>query len=287
MTIIGHQKQWQFLINSLESNKLSHAYLFSGQEKLGKKKLALEFVKWLFNEDIERKQHPDFLLIEPLNKEIQISQIRECIWKLSLKPSMALYKIAIIDQAHCLNQEAQNCLLKTLEEPRGRTILFLITEYPDFLASTILSRCHIIKFYPVPRIEIENYLRTWNLETESIKKILEACQGSPGQAIVFLENFQKLDIIKKREEELNKILNSNLTLRFQYARIISQTDNLKEILNIWLFYFRKVLLSKLKQGQKILFSDINRLKEIQKINYLVSTTNINPRLALEILMIVL
>ncbi len=283
--LIGHERQWQYLQNLTKLEKLPHAFLFSGQEKLGKKKLTLEFVKWLFQEDIEKKQHPDLIFIEPIKKEIQISQIRELIWKLALKPSVALYKVAIIDQAHCLNQEAQNCLLKTLEEPKGKAILFLITEYPDFLFSTILSRCQIIKFYPVQKTEIENYLRKQNLSQENIEEILEICQGSPGIAIDFSKTLQKLEMRKKQEKEIDKILNSDLVLRFQYAKTLSQNSNLNEILNIWLSYFRKVLLSKLKSGQKILSSDINRLKQLQKINYLLSTTNINPRLTLEILML--
>jgi len=285
MTIIGHQKQWQFLINSLESNKLSHAYLFSGQEKLGKKKLALEFVKWLFKEDIEKKQHPDFIFIEPLKKEIQISQMREFIWKLALKPSVASYKVAIIDQAHCLNEEAQNCLLKTLEEPKGQTILLLITQYPDLLLSTIISRCQIIKFYPLSKKEIEDYLKDKNLTEENRKEILEICQGSPGKAIDILKDLSKLEIKRKKEEEIKEILDADLTLRFQYAKIIFQTNNIQDTLNNWLVYFRKILLSKLKKGQKILASDISRLKQIQKTNYLIATSNINPKLGLEILML--
>ena len=204
--LIGHQKQRNFLEKTAKSDKLAHAYLFCGQEKLGKKTIAVEFAKWLFKDynpptasshsslaraqrrvekleetsffsrlafgstnecsssrsewapDIIKRQHPDFIFIEPEKKEIQISQIRECIWRLSLKPSVAPFKIAIIDEAHCLNQEAQNSLLKTLEEPRGKTLIFLVTEYPERLFPTIISRCQILKFYSVPKEEIERYL---------------------------------------------------------------------------------------------------------------------------------
>src|SRR4030042_3169271 len=167
--LIGHQKQWQYLKKLAESDKLAHAYLFCGQEKLGKKTIAVEFVKWLFKDDVIKRQHPDFIFIEPVKKEIQISQIRECIWRLSLKPSVAPFKIAIIDEAHCLNQEAQSSLLKTLEEPKGQTILFLITEYPEGLFSTIVSRCQTLKFYPVKKEEIENYLRSQKISENLIE----------------------------------------------------------------------------------------------------------------------
>lgn len=286
--IIGHQKIWQFLKKSTDLKKLSHAYLFCGQEKLGKKTLALEWISTIFNQSIQQLLsggHPDFFLITPINEEIHISQIRDIIWRFSLKPSIAPFKTIIIDQAHCMNIEAQNCFLKTLEEPRGKAIIILITEYPQILLPTISSRCQTIKFYPVKKEEIENYLKNKSLSEEKIRLISEISQGRPGVAIDFLNDSKKLEIRIQREKEFNKILNSDLTTRFQCVKKISKSPELKEILNIWLFFIRNILISKLKQNQAILNQDINRLKQLQEINFLISTTNINPRLALEILML--
>jgi len=251
LVIIGEQKIWQFLTNSAQLGKLSHAYLFSGYEKLAKKKLALEFVKWFFKEDIEKKQHPDFIFIKPEEKEIKISQVREVIWRLALKPSTAPLKIAIFDDAHCLNDEAQNCLLKTLEEPKGRTILFLITEYPELLFPTIRSRCQIIKFPSVKKEESEP---------------------------------KKLKIQEEIISDLIRISKSDLASRFQYAKEKSQ--DLKNILEIWQRYFRAILISQINQRnpQYPFHKLVNILKNIQNTNSLISTTNVNPRLALEILM---
>lgn len=286
MRIIGHQTKWQFLIKSAELGKLPHALLFTGQEKLGKKTLAVRFAKLLLGEDIEKRQHPDFIFVSPIEKEIQIDQIRELIWKLSLKPSLAPLKIAIIDQAHCLNQEAQNCFLKTLEEPKDKSLIILITETPELLLPTIISRSEIIKFYPVPKLEIENYLREKKIfQEKEIELISEISQGKPGVAIDFLNEPKKMKERLKRINELIKLTQSSLLSRFKYAEEISKNNNSKEILNIWLYYFRENLFSKMKQGVRQLASDIDRLREIQKINFLISTTNINPRLALEILML--
>ena len=153
--IIGHQKQWEFLKKSFELGRATHAYLFEGQEGLGKKTLAIELAKEILKEDVSKKHHPDYVLIEPEKKEIQIGQIRDFIWRLSLKPVLGQVKFAIINQAHSMNEEAQNCFLKTLEEPKGNALMILITEYPQMLLPTIRSRCEIIKFYPVKRSEIE------------------------------------------------------------------------------------------------------------------------------------
>ncbi|MBU2634891.1 DNA polymerase III subunit delta', partial [Patescibacteria group bacterium] len=140
----GHQKQWQFLKKSAELGRLPHALLFYGQEGLGKKALAIEFSKFL----IKKTSPPDFILIEPQGKEIQIAQIRSLIQGLSFKPYLADFKIAVINKAHLMSQESQNCFLKFLEEPTDKTYLILITEYPAMLLPTILSRVQKLRFFP-------------------------------------------------------------------------------------------------------------------------------------------
>ena len=290
--IIGHQKQWQFLRKSLELGKRAHAYLFSGETQLGKKKFALEFAKLINGENFDFG-HPDLILIEPYEgREIQIIQIRELIQKLSLKPYSAFLKVAMIDQAHLMNSEAQNCFLKTLEEPKGNTILILITEAPETLFPTIRSRCEIIKFYPVKISEIENYLESQGISKEKSKAIAKLSLGRPGLAIDFLTNPQKLENQKKVIEELIKISSgkTSLSLRFQYAKDLVMNPELSEILNIWLSYFRTLLLEQFLPPEvkkpEYPFSKLkNIIKQIQNTIFLISTKNINPRLALEILML--
>src|SRR3989344_4907934 len=174
--LVGHQKQWDFLRKKFELEKLSHAYLFVGEEQLGKKKLAKEFVK-LINclsaqvdlsfeqkpceickncQAIERENYPDALMVNLKSdkQEIEISQIREALNFLSYKSYYGSFKAVIIDGAEKMNQEAQNCFLKTLEEPKGKTILILISSHPEVLLPTIISRCQIIKFFPFEKYKI-------------------------------------------------------------------------------------------------------------------------------------
>lgn len=289
MEIIGHQKQWQFLKKSVELGKISHAYLFSGEAHLGKKRIALEFVK-LINGENFGLGHPDLILIEPKGRApIQIAQIRELIQKLSLKPYSAPFKVALIDQAHLMTKDSQNSFLKTLEEPKGRTLLILITEAPERLLATISSRCEIIKFSPVKENEIKSYLRE-KLVDENWEEASKFCLGRPGEAVNFVSDPQKLENRKKIIKELIKISNSGLASRFQYAKELSRESNLREILDIWLSYFRNVLLSTINNQQstinKYSFPKLkNILNQIQNTNFLLMSTNVNPRLALEILML--
>jgi DNA polymerase-3 subunit delta' len=327
--LVGHKKQWQFLKKSVELGKISHAYLFYGQEKVGKKTLAFEFVKLLNcqNPDFSKKpcqscqscqeiqkslsldieQHPDLAIIEPkkfvskktsqTKEEIQISQIRDLIWRLSLYSFSAPFKAAIIDKAHTMNQEAQSCFLKTLEEPRGDTVLILITEYPEMLLSTILSRVQKIKFQPVEKTEIEASLKAKGASDEDAKNLASLSFGKPGMALDFFSDHKNFENQKEKIVELLKISskNSSLSSRFNYAKdASSETKDLKKILEIWLRFFRNVLLSRISQKpeQKTEFLNHYSIPKLESIiNYiqntifLISRTNINPKLALEVLML--
>jgi len=320
--IVGHQKQWEFLKKSFLDSKISHAYLFSGPKNMGKKTLALEFIKYIFCQALKnpppnfsggppgqeknrpcnlcsfcqailKKTHPDFIEVLPEKREIQIFQIRDLIWKLSLKPFLALYKTAIIDRAHLMNAQAQNCLLKTLEEPKGNAILILITEHPELLFETIRSRLQEIKFFQVPKEEIENFLREKGVSEKKVKEIAFISLGRPGKAIEFLENPKKLENEKEEISRLAGTLNSDLASRFQWAKTLSK-KNLGDCLEIWLRYFREVLLFKTGNLEKMSFSanleklPVNRIKkiieELERFHFLILKKNINKRLALEILM---
>ena len=308
--MIGHQKQWQYLINTARNDSLPHAFLFSGQGQLGKKRVALEFVKFLFCQaqknrpcgnckicqDVEKNQHPDLSLLSPEKKEIQIIQIRDLKWKMSLKPYVAPFKVAIIDDAHNMNQEAQNSLLKTLEEPKGKAVLILITEYPDQLFQTILSRAQEIKFYPVPKKEITDYLSSEGISQDEIRELGDFYLGLPGRAISFLKEPAKGAFFKRAEADLVKMTKSPLALRFQYAKELAENKEvLNEILQHWQVQLRKKLLFKLNAetkkeefllGGKYSVAQIkNFLESLQNARHLISSTNANQRLILECLLL--
>ena len=305
MNIIGHQKQWQLLKGLKELEDIPHALLFSGQEQLGKKTLAVELVK-LFNcrknedipcqkcegcQNIQKGIHADFDLIAPAssNGEIQISQIRDLIRKLSFYSYSASFKTAIIDKAHLMTREAQNCFLKTLEEPKGKTLLILVTEYPEALLPTILSRVQRIKFFPVKKDEIRSHFVKSGISKTKAGHISSLSLGRPGMAVDFLLDEQKLKNQEKLVSDIEKISNSDFGFRFQYAKKLLQEisedspQKLKEVLDIWLGHFRKLFLFNLLQKQS---QSKNKkiISLIQSTSYLISTTNINPKLALEILL---
>lgn len=306
-----HQKQWGFLRKSLKNQKIPHAYLFSGPNQIGKMKVALEFVKLISCQENQAEEgvcnvcfscqaftkntHPDFNLIEllPEKKEIKIDQIRnDLIAKLSLRPSLSFYKIGIINQADLMSGEAQNCLLKILEEPKGQTLLILITEHAESLFTTIRSRLQEIRFYPVSNDLLEDFLLRNGADKNKAEKIASLCLGKPEKALDFLKNPAKLEKEIGQVQEFIKILRSDIGKRFKYAHALSEKP-LNRILSTWLIYLRQALLAKTVDLPKTNIPDLDSyslpqikkiIEQLQNIIFLSSTRNINKRLALEILM---
>lgn len=282
--ILGHKKQIQFLKNIFNSGRMPHALLFTGPEKIGKKKVAFELASWILKEN--PKKHPDFALIEPKEK-IQISQIREFLTKFSLKPIKSDRMVGIIDDAHLMTEEAQQCFLKTLEEPKAPTLFILITAFPNLLLPTILSRCQKISFLRLRNEEIIQFLdREKNLEEKEKQMIIEIAAGRPGVMLNFLSEEKRKKILR----ELAMFPKFSLAQRFQIAKEIGESENIKEILKDWLDFFHYLFLKKIRQPQnsKAIYS-LEKVKlileELQKTFLLISTTNVNPRSALEILML--
>ncbi|MBN2319707.1 MAG: DNA polymerase III subunit [Acidobacteria bacterium] len=107
---------------------------------------------------LRMQKHPDVRLIEPEKTTISINQVRELIDEVAFQPFEARYRLAVLDPADQMKIEAQNSLLKTLEEPASRTVIILITTNPYMLLETIRSRARLLQFGEIPRETIEKYL---------------------------------------------------------------------------------------------------------------------------------
>lgn len=157
---LEYPAQWHLLQNALMQNRLSHAYLLSGMEDIGKIDFAHAFAKQILCEKkntcgqcracllMKSETHPDFLIIQPEEKKhsIKIDQIRLLSEKLSRTSLMGGYQVVLISPADAMPVQAANALLKTLEEPTGKVVFLLIDHQQHYLPTTILSRCQRIYF---------------------------------------------------------------------------------------------------------------------------------------------
>jgi DNA polymerase-3 subunit delta' len=172
--IIGQDKSLAVLRGALAKNRLHHAYLFTGPQGVGKRKIAISISMALHCMEksgdpcghcvectrITAGNHPDVREIEPLpgKKEISIRQIREAEKELHYRSFTGGRKVAIIDPATLLNPASQNALLKTLEEPPKDSLLFLISPSASAVLPTLRSRCLRVSFGPIPRPLISDFL---------------------------------------------------------------------------------------------------------------------------------
>jgi len=241
--LVGHKKQWEFLKRKFEQDQLSHAYLFTGAEGIGKKFFAKEFSEFV------GCKFPDLKIINQKEdkSEIDIAQIREVQNFLSYKSYNSGYKIVIVDDAEKMNQEAQSCFLKTLEEPKGQTLLILVSSKPDMFLQTISSRCQAIKFFKPKNLPV---------------------------------NAEKIQKEQEILAELLPVMNSTLADKFKYTKSLNfEKYSAGEILKVMQKYFRKQLLDN--------FSDpkAKRVLELSdEISQKLLFTNANQKLALEIIL---
>ncbi len=169
-TVIGHEENIQKLTSLKMQDRWPHAFLFVGPHSIGKKKLALAFAQMLICQKsdtacgicgpclrVEKEQSENLILVEPdtslAKPVIKVEAIRTVLDSLSLA-SLSGARAVIIDQAHQMNPQAANALLKTLEEPFENVYFFLIgTELQQFLP-TIRSRCQIMGFRALAQAEL-------------------------------------------------------------------------------------------------------------------------------------
>lgn len=287
MNIIGHSKIINFLDRSVQRNSASVAYLFFGSEHLGKFTVALDFAHKITG-DSGQKINPDIIIIRPeiedkkgvlKKKDIKIEQVRELQRELSLTSQHGKCKVAIIDDADRLTVNAQNALLKTLEEPNEKVILILVCHDQAKILPTIKSRCVIKNFNPVANEEIAKMISS---NREKSKEVIFWSLGRPGLAREFLSQPEKLQTLDKARQELAQIFQGNLADKFSLAEELGRdTQELKEKLQIWTIILRQ----NLKARESFLTVSprkaLEMIEETAKSLQLIQGTNSNARVVLE------
>ena len=203
-SVRGHEQVFEGLRGLLASRRLPHALLFVGPSGIGKRTFARTFAKALLCDrnpgdtldacgscagclQVEAKTHPDLLEVQrPEDRqELPIRLIRQLRDEFGLKPARGRRRIAIVDDAEDFNDEAANALLKTLEEPPPGSVLILIATSAETVLPTLVSRCHVIRFSPLPVEPLAEVLTERGLapDAESARRLASLAEGSVARAI--------------------------------------------------------------------------------------------------------
>lgn len=227
--IIGNEQNKKILKDIIKSNNVAHSYMFVGKDSVGKMLFAREFARALLctnNQkpcntcksciEFESNNNPDFKIIEPDGNSVKIDQIRQLVKNVYEKPIVSNKKVYIINSGNLMTKEAQNSLLKTLEEPPEYVTIILIAENENTFLPTIRSRCTKIVFNRLTNEEIKNILKQkydikevssliLKVADGSVKKALNAKQKEQDYKIINdiydnLESLSIIDIINSKEE---------------------------------------------------------------------------------------
>jgi DNA polymerase-3 subunit delta' len=197
--IRGHRPLLALLERAVAQGTLPHSLIFAGPEGVGKRLTATALAQALNCERadgagcgectackrIARGVHADILVIEPGDSgSIKIDQVREAVDRTAYRPFEGRRRLVIIDEADALVPEAQNALLKTLEEPPPASVFVLITSRPDVLLPTVRSRCQRLRFGPLAPADVADVLiNDHGVEPADAHAAAAAADGSVGRAL--------------------------------------------------------------------------------------------------------
>ena len=279
--VVGHKDILKYISSAVENNRVSHAYILNGERGSGKKMLANLFAMTLLCEtgdnepcgkchsckQAESGNQPDIIRVtHEKPNSISVDDIRTQVNNtVDIKPYQGPYKVYIIPQADMMTPQAQNAILKTIEEPPSYAVFLLLTENAETLLPTINSRCVMLKLRNIKDTLIKKYLME-NLEIPDYKADMctAFAQGNMGRAIM-LANSDHFNEIREEAVQLLKHINE-----MELNEIVAAVKNISvykleitDYLDIIMIWYRDVLLYKAtKEIDKVVFKDqLQSIKE--------------------------
>lgn len=272
--IVGQTFAKKYFINTISKNRINHAYIFEGIDGIGKKLFAKELSKLLLNTN-NLEYSPDYIDISNESKSIKIEKIRDLQKEIVVK-SHGKYKIYLIDEFEKLTEQAQNALLKTLEEPPSYVVFIFITTNKEKILDTIKSRCEIIKFSSISPLDMKTYFDNMNFNKEKVDVAISFSKGSIKKALDFLNyesskndlSFENLR--DKAKEYIDNLFEKDLfNISCITDDVLSYKDNIFDFLDIFLSYFVDSMILK-ENINKDFIVNIDRIIFIKNISKRIS-----------------
>lgn len=282
--IIGHDQIKDHFRKAVKNHQVSHAYILTGEAGMGRKSLANAFALTLLCEkgridpcmechackQVLSGNHPDLIYVSHEKAgSIGVDDIRKQINDtIMVRPYSSYYKIYIVDEAEKMTAQAQNALLKTIEEPPSYAIIILLTTNQEAFLPTILSRCIQLKLKPLRDSVVKAYLMEKMQVPEADADIYAAfARGNLGKAIKIASSEEFKLLHKEMLHLLKHIHDMDISELLDYIRKLKE-DNLDiyECLDFMQIWYRDVLLYKVtKDINLMIFRDEYRMiNEISK-----------------------
>ena len=276
--IYGHKEILDRLQSYKESGSLSHAHLIAGEDGNGKSLVAKELSLLILDKNIDR----EYIDILPFKagkdkNSIGIDDIRALIDETNKKSFEGDKRVIIIYEGEKMTVQAQNALLKTIEEPPLGIHIIILTKGLDAILETIKSRCQIHMLWKLSFNEMEGFLKNRypHMEQDNIKQIISFSDGIAGRAIDYIENEDYRQIRENALRILEEVSNDEEAIAFKFKSFFSKyKDSYKEILTWILSFMRDIFLFK-ETHNKYLIINKDKLDIIEELSSKYSVTKIN------------
>jgi len=273
--IIGQHRAKTMLTRALFGGVMAHAYLFRGPAGVGKKSLARAFAALgncrtpQANDacatcpsclKFQADSHPDFMVLDPQKGTIRIDQVRELKKNLQFPPLEGKTRFVLLPDIHLTmrRKEVANSLLKTLEEPPPNTVLILTADEAGGLLPTIVSRCQLIPFVPLPQAELAEILAAeFDLPSAETTTLAALTEGSLGRA----RELRASGLLEIRRQLIQTLLRTGkndptatLAILELAEHIAKRKDDLPELLELLATWFRDVTLHVMGMPRRMLIN---------------------------------
>lgn len=272
-SIIGHDDIVENLKTMVEREEINHALLFEGIGGIGKKYTAKVFANSILclgksdNECIPNDfsyindSNPDYLFLTSENNTLKKAQIEELIDFMSIRPFDSRYKVAIVEDFDKATKEAQNALLKTLEEAPSYGKMILLSENKKNILETVLSRVKLYTFTPIKKTKLIEYLiKNYDIEENEASFYADYSNGSLGKAIRIIKDEDFRQNRRQAVEIFDRALKSEGDYVLKNIGFFENIENIDTVLDMYLTWLRDLLIfKKTNKGRHLINRDLERI----------------------------
>lgn len=261
----------QQLANAYASNKLSHAYLFEGDDAQSMQKIAINFAKLILcnnDEQCEVKvstlNHPDFMYVSSEETTIKKEKIEQLVHHMNQLPIEGNYKVYIVEDFEKLTVQGENSILKFLEEPPQNTIAILLSTKPEQILDTIHSRCQHVYFKPIDKGQFINHLVDESL-TRPVAEMLSTYTTQAETALSLNEEYDLTSLRKTIIRWCELLLTNRSMALIGIIDLLKQAKNRKlQLLTLSAVngFFEDIMHAKVEVNSEYIYSDLS--VEIEK-----------------------
>lgn len=277
--IVGHEQIKEHMQAAIRDKKPFHAYLFQGEEGVGKEALARTFAAGLQCQSesadkpckecvscrqMESGNQPDVIWVTREKASLGVDEIREQLCNtMDIKPFSSPYKIYLVPEAEKMTEAAQNALLKTIEEPPEYGIVILMTSNISALLPTIQSRCLTMEFRPLSTVVVESYVKEHcQVPDYQARASAAFAQGNLGKAMRYAKSE---DFIERKDHIISLLRHVEQMDLSEMLAVIkdlgTRKDEVRDYIDLMVLWYRDVLLFKATK-------DINQLLFLDEASYI-------------------